>query len=126
MELTLGELQINNHALDRIHALRTLTRLLLREIESLAEISPSPRDSAGGNTINLLDSVQRYEAALICNALIECQGNQRRAAIRLGMKNSTLHAKIRRYEIESVLLFGQSAEEGEGTELPEPGNLAKN
>ena len=107
MELILENLKTRDQAANRLEALKTLTKLLLHEIESLAEISPSKSTQANEKAINLNDSVQRYEATLICNALLETHGNQRKAAKNLGMKTSTLHAKIRRYEIDSLNLFGQ-------------------
>jgi transcriptional regulator with GAF, ATPase, and Fis domain len=107
MELILKNLKIQNQAANRLEALKTLTKLLLHEIESLAEISPSKGDQPEEKVINLNDNVQRYEITLICNALLETQGNQSKAAKKLGMKNTTLHSKIRRYEIDSLNLFGQ-------------------
>jgi len=107
MELILENSKIHNQAASRLEALKTLTKLLLHEIESLAEISPLKGDQPEEKAINLNDSVQRYEITLICNALLETHGNQSKAAKNLGMKNTTLHAKIRRYEIDSLNLFGQ-------------------
>jgi DNA-binding NtrC family response regulator len=107
MELILENLKTQNQAANRLEALKTLTKLLLHEIESLAEISRSKSDQKEEKAINLNDSVQRYEITLICNALLECRGNQSKAAKKLGMKTPTLHAKIRRYEIDSLNLFGQ-------------------
>jgi transcriptional regulator with GAF, ATPase, and Fis domain len=108
MELISENLKMHNQAADRLEALKTLTKLLLHEIESLAEISPSKDDeSTVGKAINLNDRVERYEVNLICNALLEAHGNQRKAAKKLGTKTSTLHAKIQRYGIDSLNLFGQ-------------------
>jgi DNA-binding NtrC family response regulator len=50
--------------------------------------------------MNLEDQVQRYEVDLIRYALIKTQGHQRRAAKMLGVKVTTLNAKIKRYGIE--------------------------
>lgn len=108
MELILEDLKIHNQAANRLEALKTLTKLLLHEIESLAEISLPKGNQPEEKAINLNDSVQRYEVTLICNALLESHGNQRKAAKILGMKGSTLHAKIRRYEIDSLNIIGQS------------------
>lgn len=113
MEFILENLKANNQAASRIEALKTLTKLLLHEIESLAEISPSKGDLPKEKVTNLNDTVQRYEVTLICNALLESRGNQSKAAKRLGMKTSTLHAKIRRYEIDSLNLFGQFTDDGD-------------
>jgi DNA-binding NtrC family response regulator len=84
---------------NRIEALKALTKLLLHEVESLAEISPTKNHQTIDESINLNDKVERYEMNLICNALLSSNGNQRKAAAMLGMKTSTLHAKIKRYEI---------------------------
>jgi transcriptional regulator with GAF, ATPase, and Fis domain len=107
MELILENSKIHNQSANRLEALKTLTKLLLHEIESLAEISPAKGNQPNEKAINLNDSVQRYEVTLICNALLEAHGNQSKAAKKLGMKTTTLHAKIRRYEIDSLSLFGQ-------------------
>lgn len=107
MELILENLKMNNQAANRLEALKTLTKLLLYEIENLAAISPAKEDQPKEKATNLNDSVQRFEITLICNALLESHGNQSRAAKKLGMKSTTLHSKIRRYEIDSLNLFGQ-------------------
>lgn len=102
-----------NTVANRLEALKTLTKLLLHEVESLAETAPAQNQQPKKSSISLNDEVQRYEINLICNALIEAQGNQRKAAKKLGMKNSTLHAKIRRYEIDSLNLYGRFNEDGD-------------
>lgn len=117
MELILENLKINNPVANRIEALKTLTRLLLREVESLAEISPARKHQATNETINLTDQVQRYEVNLICEALVSVNGNQRKAAKMLGMKTTTLHAKIKRYEIDSFSLVGKFSRDGVSEEI---------
>jgi transcriptional regulator with GAF, ATPase, and Fis domain len=107
MELIVENLKNHDLVGNRIEALKTLTKLLLHEVESLEEIAPSKNTPIAGTVISLNDKVQRYEMNLICNALLEAQGNQSKAAKNLGMKCSTLHAKIRRYEIDSLNLYGQ-------------------
>lgn len=111
MEYILEKLKNSDSVGNRIEALKTLTKLMLREVESLEEIAPAKNTPSAGTIINLNDKVQRYEMNLICNALLEAQGNQSKAAKKLGMKTTTLHAKIRRYEIDSLNLFGQFADE---------------
>lgn len=111
METTLENLNSTNLVGNRIEALKTLTKLLLHEVESLEEIAPSKNAPTAEAVVNLSDEVQRYEVALICKALLESQGNQSKAAKKLGMKTTTLHAKIRRYEIDSLNLFGQFTDE---------------
>src|SRR5687767_8731748 len=99
MEGILENLKVHNHAASRLEAVKTLANLLLHEIESLSEVSHLSGDRLVEHNTNLNDKVQSYEVGLICNALLESHGNQTKAAKMLGMKNSTLHAKIRRYEI---------------------------
>ncbi|HMS38839.1 MAG TPA: helix-turn-helix domain-containing protein [Pyrinomonadaceae bacterium] len=94
-------------AANRIEALKTLTKLLLHEVESLEEISPLAKKHKTEGEISLTDKVQHYETTLICNALLVTKGNQRQAAKILGMKVTTLHAKIRRYEIDTFNLIGK-------------------
>ncbi len=107
MELTLENLKSPNLVGNRIEALKTLTKLLLREVESLEEVTPSKNTPNAEAVISLNDKIQRYEINLICHALLESHGNQSKAAKKLGMKNSTLHAKIRRHEIDSLNITGQ-------------------
>lgn len=96
-----------NPAANRIEALKTLTRLLLYEVQSLEQIVPENTEQITGEEICLNDKVQKYETNLICNALVSANGNQRKAAKMLGMKTTTLHAKIKRYEIDSLNLAGR-------------------
>ncbi len=76
MELILENFKGQNPVAGRIEALKTLTKLLLYEVESLAEISPAKTNQTPNETINLNDQVQRYEIDLICKALVSVKGNQ--------------------------------------------------
>ncbi|HKC65539.1 MAG TPA: helix-turn-helix domain-containing protein [Pyrinomonadaceae bacterium] len=80
---------------NKIEALRTLTRALLKEIDALAEGSPLESSAQ----VNLSDEVHRFEADLIRCALIRTGGRQRRAARLLNTKVATLNAKIKRYNL---------------------------
>ena len=77
----------------KLEALTCLAHALLREIEALKETS----DRA--TTMNITNAVQRFEAELIRSALAQTGGKLRRAAHLLGMKVTTLHSKIKRYNI---------------------------
>ncbi|MEK6333671.1 MAG: helix-turn-helix domain-containing protein [Acidobacteriota bacterium] len=79
----------------RISSLKILALSLLKRIESLEEQSSAetPTD------LDLQAEVRCFEAELIRNALIRTGGRQRRAAHLLGMKVTTLNAKIKRYQI---------------------------
>src|SRR5205085_5311526 len=79
----------------KVEALRILATALLREVETLSQAA-----TAGDYSFNLNDEVQRFESELIRSALISTNGRLRQAARLLGMKVTTLHGKIKRYEID--------------------------
>ena len=81
---------------DRIEALKELTMALLKEVEALGEIR-SPGDER--RRLSLQDEVRRFEMNIIRYALMRTSGSQRRAARMLGVKATTLNAKIKRYQI---------------------------
>jgi DNA-binding protein Fis len=84
---------------NRIEALRALATLMLREVDSM-EKNASPEGSGlNGIEFCLQSEVQRYEADLIRSALVKAHGRQRQAARLLGVKVTTLNAKIKRYDI---------------------------
>lgn len=79
----------------RVSSLKILAETIVREIESL-----EAEDAAGQpEALDLQAEVHRFEAELIRSALVRTEGRQRRAARLLGMKVTTLNAKIRRYKI---------------------------
>lgn len=79
----------------RLNSLRETVLLLLDEVESLA-IS-APVDIKGGARFS--DEVRQFEVNLIRTALGRTSGSQIRAARLLGLKPTTLNAKIKRYRI---------------------------
>ncbi|MDX6695898.1 MAG: Bacterial regulatory protein, Fis family [Blastocatellia bacterium] len=81
--------------INRIEALKKLTRQLLREVQSLE----AARTPYAKSSIRLSEEVQRFEVDLIRCALARTSGNQRRAAFLLGIKATTLNSKIKRYNI---------------------------
>lgn len=89
---------------NRLDALKALANLLAREVESL---KPVNQNNKIPDKINLSDEVRRFEESLIREALIKSKGQQRKAARLLGTKISTLHAKIKRYGIESYSVMGR-------------------
>lgn len=80
----------------KVESLREVALALLQQVEQL-EASLSARGA--GRTTDLHAEVQRFESEIICDALKKTGGHQRRAARMLGVKVSTLNAKIRRYGI---------------------------
>ena len=80
---------------NRLDALRDIALTVLSEVESLRGAEPAQ----GGGSIRLHDEVARFETDLIRSALQKTNGSQVRAARMLGVKQSTLNAKIQRYKI---------------------------
>ena len=79
----------------RLNTLRETVLQLLDEVESLA-IS-RPVDIKRGARFS--DEVRQFEVNLIRTALGRTSGSQIRAARLLGLKPTTLNAKIKRYNI---------------------------
>jgi len=79
----------------RLNTLRETVLQLLDEVESLA-IS-KPIDVKNGARFS--DEVRQFEVSLIRTALGRTSGSQTRAAKLLGLKPTTLNAKIKRYGI---------------------------
>ncbi|MGI8469740.1 MAG: helix-turn-helix domain-containing protein [Pyrinomonadaceae bacterium] len=86
---------------NQLEALKSLSLLLVREINSLEETqSAVEKEIESEQPICLLDEIQRFEVNMIRCALIRSMGSQTRAAKLLGLKLTTLHTKIRRYKID--------------------------
>lgn len=86
-------------ALDnRVETLREAALTVLREVESLR----SARLDRVDGSVRLREEVQRFEIDLILSALERTRGNQVRAARLLGVKATTLNAKLKRYKISLV------------------------
>ena len=81
----------------RLNTLRETVLQLLDEVESLA-IS-RPVDIKRGARFS--DEVRQFEVSLIRTALGRTSGSQTRAARLLGLKPTTLNAKIKRYGINA-------------------------
>lgn len=88
-----GEIILNT----RLDALREIALSLLTELETLERAAPATRGQ-----IRLDDEVKRFEIDLIRAALDKAHGNQARAARMLGVKHTTLNAKIKRYQIQQA------------------------
>ena len=79
----------------RLNVLKDVALKLLGAVESLRG-GHYPPDNA---ELRLDDEVKRFESRLIREALAKTGGNQARAARLLGVKTTTLNAKIKRYHI---------------------------
>ena len=99
-EYVLAETDITDltQATSRIEALRSLILIFLREIDSLKKVV-GPRPRKKGDPIKLDKEIDAFEASLIRDALMKSKGNQRDAAKLLGLKPTTLNAKMKRLRI---------------------------
>ena len=92
-------IHLQSAALDnRIETLREIALALLEKLESLQ----SPRPGRADESIRLCDEVQRFEADLIRSALERTGGSQVQAARLLGVKPTTLNAKLKRHKISGL------------------------
>ncbi|HYP53985.1 MAG TPA: helix-turn-helix domain-containing protein [Pyrinomonadaceae bacterium] len=100
----------------QLEALKELTLALLKEVEALEHAQPS----GGKQQISLPTEVRRFESEMIRWALARTAGHQRRAARLLGLKVTTLHAKIKRYPLGSYAQPDAPAttDEHEATDAP--------
>src|SRR5256714_371248 len=90
----------------RLSSLRDVALELLNAVESLKGAATG----RGNRSLNLQEEVRVFETDMIRAALVRAAGNQLRAARLLGVKHTTLNAKIKRYGI-SIRPF--AAEDGE-------------
>ncbi|HJZ80674.1 MAG TPA: helix-turn-helix domain-containing protein [Pyrinomonadaceae bacterium] len=79
----------------RLSSLRDVALELLNAVESLRTATHDRNE----HQLKLNEEVRRFETDLINAALIRTRGNQSQAARLLGVKHTTLNAKIKRYGI---------------------------
>ncbi len=79
----------------KVETIRTIARTLITEIETLEE---SKLDESS-QRIDLQEEIRSYELNLIRRALRLARGNQRKAALMLGLRHTTLNSKIKRYNL---------------------------
>lgn len=87
------------HSLElQLGALKEVALGLLRQLDYL-----KPHDNSASQVEfrNLHDEVREFEIELINTALSKTHGHQRQAAKLLGLKVTTLNAKMKRYKIMS-------------------------
>ena len=89
---------------NRIETLREIALTLLEKLNSLQSARPGRSDGS----VKLSDEVQRFEVDLIRSALDRTGGNQVRAARLLGVKPTTLNAKLKRYKISFISREGKA------------------
>jgi DNA-binding NtrC family response regulator len=91
----------------RLSSLRDVAVELLSAVEALKTTNGDSRDKK----LNLYEEVRRFESDLIRAALVRTGGNQSRAARLLGVKHTTLNAKIKRYGIDTPSPNGSAGTE---------------
>jgi transcriptional regulator with PAS, ATPase and Fis domain len=87
-------------AKDQIQSLRQLALELQHQLETLKKSEVSTVEGA----LDFYTEVQRFEIALIKQALRVASGSQRKAAELLNLNSTTLNAMIKRYRIKTDLL----------------------
>jgi transcriptional regulator with GAF, ATPase, and Fis domain len=85
-----------SNSYSKIETLKDLTFRILREVQSMHDVSTPSIDSG----IDFYDEVTRFEIDLIKRALLHTGGHQGRAARLLNLKITTLNSKIKHYGIE--------------------------
>ena len=101
---------------NRVETLRAVVMLLLREVESLEKSVAVIEQVDDDADLPLSEKLEHFEIDMIRCALIKANGRQKAAAKMLGMKFTTLNAKIKKYEIDwrvpgSEISFDASASE---------------
>lgn len=91
----------------RVRQLTLLAKALATEVESLQLELTTDRNrdkqvEFDNQGIDFYEEIERYEIELIKSALNHCNGNQTKAARLLGMKSTTLNAKMKHYGLNPV------------------------
>lgn len=89
---------------ERIDFLREVMAALLDEVKALALLKNIKLES----DINFEEEVKNFEIYLIERALEKTGGSQAEAARLLKLKHTTLHSKIKRYDIRLGYLYRKS------------------
>lgn len=82
----------------RLDFLTILSRTILRELDAIR----SQETALNSSDVDLPSELQSFEESLIRRALIRAGGRQTEAAKRLGIKNTTLNAKLKRFGIDPL------------------------
>lgn len=85
---------------NRVEALRAVVMLLLREVDSLEKSIADNSKELTDADHSLAEKLSKLEIDTIRCALIKTNGRQKPAAKLLGMKLTTLNAKIKKYDID--------------------------
>lgn len=86
-----------NASISQMERIAWMLRVEVRSLVRSVMIVGYPNVAAG---IDFYEEVRRFEISLIRGALVRSGGQQRGAAILLGLGATTLNAKIKQYEIK--------------------------
>jgi DNA-binding NtrC family response regulator len=78
---------------------------LIQALVILVDEIGNGNGAAASRSVTLAEDVQKFETNLICNALRQTRGNQKQVSSLLGIKQSTLNEKIKRYGIDPKLFM---------------------
>jgi len=84
----------------RLLTLKDLAHAFLEELGTVGDVGGPPAETREG-PIDFYDEVRRFEIEMIQSALRRTGGVQTEAAALLGLKPSTLHAKIKHYRLSA-------------------------
>ena len=91
--------QLTRRSIDRrVAILKEVTLWLMNELELLSNSNQTDNNEGCSS---LREEVRRFEVELITSALFRTHGNQKKAAKLLGVNNTTLNSKMKRYRIST-------------------------
>ena len=85
----------------RLLTLKDLAHAFLEELGTVGDASGAAAEAADG-PIDFYEEVRRFEIEMIQSALRRTNGVQTEAAALLGLKPSTLHAKLKLYNLSAA------------------------
>lgn len=86
----------------RLLTLKDLAHAFLEELGTVGEGTGAAAAEPAEGPIDFYDEVRRFEVEMIQSALRRTNGVQTEAAVLLGLKPSTLHAKIKQYRLSAT------------------------
>jgi DNA-binding protein Fis len=110
---------VERHGADlrlRLLTLRDLAHAFLEELGTVREAEPANVEQG----VDFYDEVRRFEIELIVSALRRTGGKQREAAALLGLKPTTLHAKIKQYQLSAADFLPRPASSSADAENTHP------
>lgn len=97
----------------RLNRATELITELLQALTAASEALESERESQAFQDTDFYETVRNFEISLIQRALRATSGNQAKAARLLHLKQTTLHGKIKQYEIHYRVTVGHETDQTE-------------